>query len=78
MSNPIESIFDPVRLRTRATRRMRKAQTGLYVVFQLVRRAEQRWRRIDAPHVVAKVFEGVPFANGVEVLESAKKRKGAA
>jgi putative transposase len=53
-SNPIESVFDPVRLRTRATRRMRTARTGLYLVFQLVRRAERRWRRIDAPHVVMK------------------------
>ncbi len=77
-SNPIESVFDPVRLRTRATRRMRRAQTGLHLVFQLIRRAEQRWRRIDAPHLVAKVLEGVQFVDGVEVLASAKKRKGAA
>ena len=67
-SNPIESVFDPVRLRTRATRRMRRAQTGLHLVFQLIRRAEQRWRRIDAPHLVAKVLEGVQFVDGVEVL----------
>ena len=77
-SNPIESTFDPVRLRTRATRRMRKAQTGLYLVFQLVRRAEHRWRRIDAPYLVAKVLEGVQFVDGVEVIESAKRRRGAA
>jgi putative transposase len=77
-SNPIESTFDPVRLRTRATRRMRKAQTGLFLVFQLVRRAERRWRRIDGSHLVAKVLEGVQFVDGVEVVESAKRRKGAA
>lgn len=77
-SNPIESTFDPVRLRTRATRRMRSAQTGLYLVFQLIRRAQRRWRRIAAPHLVAKVLEGVQFVDGVEVIESAKKRTGAA
>jgi transposase-like protein len=77
-SNPIESTFDPVRLRTRATRRMRNAQTGLYLVFQLVRRAERRWRRIDAPHLVARVLDGIQFVDGVEVTESAKRRKGAA
>lgn len=75
-SNPIESIFDPVRLRTRATRRMRQAQTGLYLVFQLVRRAERRWRRIDAPHLVIRVLDGVPFTNGVEVVK--KSRRGVA
>ena len=72
-SNPIESIFDPVRLRTRATRRMRRAQAGLYLVFQLVRRAEQRWRRIDAPHLVIRVLEGASFTNGVEVTKKAKR-----
>jgi len=77
-SNPIESIFDPVRLRTNATRRMRKAQTGLYLVFQLVRRAERRWRRIDAPHLVIKVLEGVPFTNGIEVIAKRSKRGVAA
>ncbi len=77
-SNPIESVFDPVRLRTRATRRMRKAQTGLYLVFQLVRRAECRWRRIDAPHLVIKVLDGVQFLDGVEVIKSDRKRRAVA
>ena len=77
-SNPIESVFDPVRLRTRATRRMRTARTGLYLVFQLVRRAEGRWRRIDAPHVVVKVLDGVQFVDGVELTESARKRRAVA
>lgn len=72
-SNPIESVFDPVRLRTRATRRMRTAQTGLHLVFQLVRRAEQRWRRIDAPHLVAKVLDGVQFMNGIELTRASKR-----
>ncbi len=77
-SNPIESVFDPVRLRTRATRRMRKAQTGLYLVFQLVRRAERRWRRIDAPHLVVKVLDGVQFVDGVEVIKPDRKRRAVA
>jgi hypothetical protein len=48
---------------------MRHAQAGLYLVFQLVRRAEQRWRRIDAPHLVIRVLEGASFTNGVEVTK---------
>jgi len=72
-SNPIEWVFDPVRLRTRTTRQMRKAQTGLYLDFQFVRRAERRWRRIDAPHLVAKVLDGVQFTNGVEVTKTLKR-----
>ena len=78
-ARPIPSSQSSIQCdRARATRRMRKAQTGLYLVFQLVRRAEQRWRRIDAPHLVAKVLKGVRFVNGMDVRESAKQRKGAA
>ena len=72
-SNPIESVFDQVRLRTRATRRMQTAQTGLYLVFQLARRAAQRWRRLDAPHMVAKVLDGAQFMNGIEVTKASKR-----
>ncbi len=52
-TNPIESPSDLVRLRTRAARRMRTARTGLYLVFKLARQAQRRWRRIDAPHLIA-------------------------
>lgn len=72
-TNPIESIFDSVRLRTRATRRMRTARTGLHLVFQLVRQAEGRWRRLDAPHLVVRVLDGVRFVNGLEVRKAPKR-----
>lgn len=71
-TNPIESPFDQVRLRTRAARRMRTARTGLYLVFKLVRQAQNRWRRIDAPHLISRVLDGVKFANGIEVMSSKK------
>ena len=72
-TNPIESIFDSVRLRTRATRRMRTARTGLHLVFQLVRQAEGRWRRLDAPHLVVRVLDGVRFVNGLDVRKASKR-----
>ena len=37
-SNPIESIFSGVRLRTEVTKRMRQRETALYLVFQLIQR----------------------------------------
>ena len=76
-TNPIESIFDSVRLRTRATRRMRTARTGLHLVFQLVRQAEGRWRRLDAPHLVVRILDGVRFVNGLEVRKASKRRVAA-
>ena len=52
---------------------MQTARTGLYLVFQLVQRAAQRWRRLDAPHLVAKVLDGIQFVNGIEVTKASKR-----
>lgn len=66
-TNPIESIFATVRLRTNATRRIRSPRSALYLIFQLIMRAEKRWRRINSPHLVEKVLDGVKFEDGIEV-----------
>jgi len=77
-TNPIESIFDQVRLRTQATRRMRTAQTGLHLVFQLVHQAQTRWHKIEGAHLVSKVLQGVRFVNGIEEMKKSTKRGVAA
>lgn len=69
-TNPIESVFSSVRLRTNATRRMRTAQTALYLVYQLVRYAGKRWRRIDGAELVKKVLDGAKFVDGIEVTQA--------
>lgn len=66
-TNPIESTFSSVRLRTNATRRMRSARTALFLVYQLIRNAQRTWRRIDGAELVTKVVAGVKFADGLEV-----------
>lgn len=76
-TNPIESIFDQVRLRTRATRRMRTGPTGLHLVFQLVRQAQRRWHRLPGAHLIAKVVDGATFVNGVEAMRGSKRRVAA-
>ena len=43
-SNPIESIFSGVRLRTNAARRIRSRENALYLVFKLVERLSGNWR----------------------------------
>ena len=68
-TNPIESIFATVRLRTNATRRIRSPRSALYLIFQLILRAQRKWRRINAPHLVTKVLERVTFKDGIEVRE---------
>jgi transposase-like protein len=76
-TNPIESIFDQVRLRTRATRRMRTGLTGLHLVFQLVRQAQRRWHRLPGAHLLAKGVDGATFVNGIAVMPGSKRRVAA-
>jgi len=66
-TNPIESIFATVKLRTNAARRIKSPRSALYLLFQLILRAQIRWRCINAPHLVTKVLEGVTFKDGIEV-----------
>jgi putative transposase len=47
-SNPIESIFSGVRLRTDASKRLRVPENALYLVFKLLLRLSLNWRSINA------------------------------
>lgn len=65
-SNPIESIFSGVRLRTDASKRMRQRETALYLVFKIVQRLGQNWRALNGgENLLALVLEGCVFEDGV-------------
>jgi putative transposase len=66
-SNPIESTFSTVRLRTRVTKGPGSRAAGLAMVFKLVQAAEDRWRYVNGPHLVALVRAGAKFEKGVLV-----------
>jgi transposase-like protein len=63
-TNPIESAFSPVRARTRVTKGPGTRETGLAMVFKLLEAAEQRWRAVNGPHLVALVRAGARFEKG--------------
>ncbi|MEK2476889.1 IS256 family transposase [Streptomyces noursei] len=63
-TNPIESTFSTVRLRTKVTRGAGSRGAALAMVFKLVESAQQRWRAVDAPHLVALVRAGARFERG--------------
>jgi transposase-like protein len=63
-TNPIESTFSPVRARTRITKGPGNKQAGLAMVFKLLEAAEQRWRAVNGPHLVALVRAGARFEKG--------------
>jgi transposase-like protein len=63
-SNPIESVFSGVRLRTNAARRMRVRENALYLVFELVMRLSTNWRAINGRNQLSLLLAGEHFADG--------------
>jgi len=72
-TNPIESTFATVKARTRITKGAGSRGAGLALAFKLTLAAEQRWRRVNAPHLVALVQAGVKFKDGEQVVSSVKE-----
>lgn len=66
-TNPIESTFSTVKLRTKVTRGAGSPAAALAMVFKLVESAQARWRAITGAHLVPLVRAGARFENGVLV-----------
>lgn len=66
-TNPIESTFATVRLRTARTKGCLSRQTALAMVFKLAKSAERHWRRLDGTERLAQVVAGVRFRDGEPV-----------
>ncbi len=66
-TNPVESPFAALRLRTDAAKRYKKVENATAVIWKLLLVAEQRFRKLDAPERLKQVFLGVQFQDGLEV-----------
>ena len=69
-TNPIESTFATVRLRTDKTRGCVSKESILSLVFKLVQSAQKRWLRIRGFKRLGEVIEGVQFKDGERVDEN--------
>ena len=65
-SNPIESTFATVRLRTAKTRGCVSRTTILTMVFRLGLSAEKGWRKLRGFRRLAEVINGVKFIDGID------------
>jgi len=66
-SNPIESSFATVRLRQRITKGPGSKQRGLLMAYKLLAMASDRWRRLNAAHLLPLVRAGIRFQDGKQV-----------
>lgn len=71
-TNPIESTFATVRLRTDQTRGAVSTGTVTPLVFKLVQSAQKRWHRIRGFKSLGEVIEGVQFQDGIRIKEKKK------
>jgi transposase-like protein len=64
-SNPIESPFAGLRLRTDAAKRFKKIENALAVIWKMMLVAERRFRSLRAPELLKDVYRGLKYVNGV-------------
>lgn len=77
-TNPIESTFATVRLRTRVTKGPGSRAAGLAMAFKLIEAAQQRWRAVNSPRLVALVRAGARFEKGVLIDQDQQQDQEAA
>jgi transposase-like protein len=77
-TNIVESPFNAVRLRTDAARRFKKTENAEAMIWKLLRVAEQSWRKLNAPKLMQKVYEGKLYKDGIAVKTKTEPMRKAA
>jgi putative transposase len=70
-TNPIESVFATVRLRTDKTKGTGTREACLTMVFKLMESAAKRWRGLNSSDLLEDVIQGVSFVDGVKQEDAA-------
>jgi len=63
-SNPIESTFATVRLRTYRTKGPGSREAGLAMAFKLARKAESGWRKLNGSEKLQELIDGIVYVDG--------------
>jgi len=63
-TNPVESPFAAARLRTSAAKRFKRVENATAMLWKLLRVAETRFRKVNAPELMATVAAGARYENG--------------
>jgi transposase-like protein len=68
-TNPIESSFATVKLRTRVTKGAGSKKAALAMAYKLLDAAQERWRRFNGHELVADVLAGAKYKDGIRVTD---------
>lgn len=68
-TNPIESSFATVKLRTRVTKGAGSKAAALAMAYKLLVTAQERWRRFNGHELISEVLDGAKFKDGVKVTD---------
>lgn len=64
-SNPIESTFATVRLRTYRTKGPGSRKAGLAMAFKLAQKAQKGWRKLNGSERLQDLIDGIVFVDGI-------------
>ncbi len=65
-TNPIESVFATVRLRTARAKNCGSRMPTLTMAFKLMETAQRKWCRLRAYNLLADVINGIKVVNGIK------------
>ncbi len=63
-TNPIESTFATVRLRTKKTKGSGSRLACLTMVYKLMMSAQKKWRALSGSDILPEILQGIKFING--------------
>ena len=73
-TNPVESPFAALRLRTDAAKRFKKVENAQALIWKMLLVAEKRFRRLKAPELMKDVYQGAEYVNGVLVNQAPEEK----
>ena len=72
-TNPVESPFAYVRLRTDAAKRYKRVDRAIAVIWKMLMVAEQCFRRLRAAELLQEVYQGARCVDGIIVEPTLEK-----
>jgi len=76
-TNPIESPFAALRLRTEAAKRYKSVPNATALIWKMLLIAESRFRCLNAPNLLKEVYKGTRFVDGIKVNKHSAKKVAA-